>query len=149
MIAAGREVMRWKLRASIIRPSGEQEQRARAGRSSILSRRRRGQVPLRVVVVLFFVALAAVAWWTYSSTHSDVIDGRETIVFWGNPSLTDEIYTVVHRFEKDFPQYKVVVSTPAAQDVTGDAQRLLCAISGGVPPDVVYFDRFAIGEWAA
>src|SRR5947208_2606680 len=62
--------------------------------------RQRGVVPLRVVVILFFIALAAVAWWTYSSTHSDVVDGRETLVFWGNPSLTDEIYTVVHRFEQ-------------------------------------------------
>ena len=25
----------------------------------------------------------------------------------------------------------------------------MCAIAGEVPPDVVYFDRFAIGEWAA
>jgi hypothetical protein len=41
------------------------------------------------------------------------------------------------------------MSSAAAQDVTGDAQRLMCAIAGGVPPDVVYFDRFAIGEWAA
>src|SRR6185312_5808930 len=24
----------------------------------------------------------------------------------------------------------------------------LCAIAGGVPPDVVWFDRFATGEWA-
>jgi multiple sugar transport system permease protein len=101
------------------------------------------------VIVLFFVALAAVAWWTHNSTHDDTTDGRETIVFWGHPSLTDEIYTAIHRFEQRFPKYKVVMSTPAAQDVTGDAQRLLCAISGGVPPDIVYFDRFAIGEWAA
>jgi len=26
---------------------------------------------------------------------------------------------------------------------------LLSAIAGGVPPDVVFFDRFAIGEWAS
>src|SRR5690606_27759900 len=31
----------------------------------------------------------------------------------------------------------------------GDPQRLMCAVAGGDPPDVVWFDRFAVGEWAS
>src|SRR5690349_12389502 len=41
------------------------------------------------------------------------------------------------------------MSKSVSRDLAGDAQRLMSAIAGGVPPDVVYFDRFAIGEWAA
>ena len=43
----------------------------------------------------------------------------------------------------------VLDATSSAQDETGDAQRLLLGIAGGVPPDVVFFDRFAVGEWAS
>ncbi len=68
---------------------------------------------------------------------------------WGSRSLGDELYNVIDRFERLNPQYKVTMSTSAARDLTGDAQRLMCAIAGGVPPDVVFFDRFAVGEWAA
>src|SRR5207249_4333434 len=47
------------------------------------------------------------------------------------------------------PQYKVIISSSAERDSTSDSQRLLCAIAGGVPPDVVFFSRFATGEWAS
>lgn len=76
-------------------------------------------------------------------------DPRETIVFWGSAYFKDDIYNVVHAFERKFPQYKVILSTAAARNLTDDAQRLMSAIAGGVPPDLVWFDRFAIGEWAA
>jgi multiple sugar transport system permease protein len=77
------------------------------------------------------------------------IDHRQVIVFWASASLGDDIYTAIHRFEELNPQYKVQMSSSAARDITGDAQRLMCAVAGDVPPDVVYFDRFAIGEWAS
>src|SRR5262249_25744441 len=51
--------------------------------------------------------------------------------------------------EEQNPQYKVVISASAERDSTSDSQRLLCAIAGGVPPDVVFFSRFATGEWAS
>src|SRR5207237_8097805 len=46
-------------------------------------------------------------------------------------------------------KYKVILGNATSADITSDAQRLLCAVAGKVPPDVVWFDRFAIGEWAA
>jgi multiple sugar transport system permease protein len=110
---------------------------------------RRGQVPLCVVVCLAVVLLALVAWWTARSTSEAAPDGRETIVFWGHLALGEDVDILLHRFERKFPQYRVVMSRAAARDLTGDAQRLMSAIAGGVPPDVVFFDRFAIGEWAA
>lgn len=112
-------------------------------------RGRRGQIPLWVMVILAVVAAGALGVWTYTQTSDVTHDGRLPIVFWGSNQFGEDIYTVVHQFEKANPQYKVIMGTAAARDVTGDAQRLLSAVAGGVPPDVVVFDRFAIGEWAA
>jgi multiple sugar transport system permease protein len=101
-------------------------------------------------VLCFAVVLVVLlSWWTFHSTSDDTADGRETIVFWGHINLGEDIEILLHRFEQKHPQYHVILSRAAARDLTGDAQRLLSAIAGGVPPDVVFFDRFAIGEWAA
>ncbi|HEX8523407.1 MAG TPA: extracellular solute-binding protein [Tepidisphaeraceae bacterium] len=96
-----------------------------------------------LVVVLVAVVATALVWLLRPAG-----DQRETIVFWGHPSLGDDIYTLIHEFERVNPQYRVVMGTAVAQDPVGDSQRLLSAIAGGVPPDVVWFDRFATGEWA-
>ena len=93
--------------------------------------------------------MVGLAWWTVRQTTQVTADGRQEIVFWGHSALGEDIDTVVHAFEQENPQYKVILSTSAARDLVGDGQRLMCAIAGGVPPDVVFFDRFAIGEWAA
>src|SRR6185295_5620566 len=97
------------------------------------------------------VALVAlvVAWWALRSPARAARDDREEIVFFAGWMVGDDVYGVVDRFEKLHPEYRVTTTTSAAQDETGDAQRLLLAITGGVPPDVVFFDRFAIGEWAS
>jgi ABC-type sugar transport system permease subunit/ABC-type glycerol-3-phosphate transport system substrate-binding protein len=111
--------------------------------------RYRGQIPLSFAIVLFALLLIAVSIWTWNSTRSESSDGRTTIVFWNAASLGDGVYAALHEFELENPQYKVIASTSASRDLTGDAQRLLCAIAGDVPPDLVWFDRFTIGEWAA
>ncbi len=110
---------------------------------------RLGLVPLRVAVACMLSLLALVAWWTWRSTREARPDGRETIVFWGSSQLGEDAYTIVNRFERENPGYKVEMGTAVARDLTGDAQRLLTAITGGVPPDLVWFDRFAVGEWAS
>lgn len=56
----------------------------------------------------------------------------------------------VREFERRHPGIEVqlaVIPTGTVQGVM-DPQKLLCAIAGGRPPDVVYQDRFTIGEWA-
>src|SRR5580692_8539060 len=104
---------------------------------------------LRAAVALFVILASAVSWWTYHSVRESSDDGRENIVLWAGWMLGDDIYAAIDRFEKLHPQYRVTATTGTAQDATGDSQRLLSAIAGGVPPDVVFFDRFAIGEWAS
>lgn len=107
--------------------------------------KRRGQI-LWALVLVIVVAVGLTIWLTRSGR--EVHDKRQPIVFWGSRFLGDDIYTLVRQFEKENPQYHVIMASAAARDLTGDAQRLLCATVGGVPPDIVWFDRFAIGEWA-
>jgi len=104
---------------------------------------------LRTAALLFAAFVVLAGWWTIQSARDEQVDGREPIVLWAGWMLGDDIYGALDRFEKLHPQYRVLATTGTAQDATGDAQRLLSAIAGGVPPDVVFFDRFAVGEWAA
>jgi multiple sugar transport system permease protein len=108
-------------------------------------------IPLWTSVLLAVVLLIILALWTHQSTSTATPDGRETIVYWGgyNPTTGQDIYSVINAFEQSHPKYKVIMGNATSPDSAIDTQRMLCAVSGGVPPDVVWFDRFAIGEWAA
>ncbi len=113
------------------------------------AKERRWTLSLRAAVTAFVILVIALAWCTWAQTREETPDGKQTIVFWGSNKLGDDVYTLINRFEKSHPQYRVQMGTAAARDLTGDAQRLLTAVAGGVPPDLVFFDRFAVGEWAA
>ncbi|MGD0139902.1 MAG: extracellular solute-binding protein [Tepidisphaeraceae bacterium] len=111
--------------------------------------RHRGQIPLWVAITLFGLLVLVVGIWTWRSTQNTTGDNRIPIVFWNAGRLGEGVYGALHDFELQNPQYKVIADTSASRDLTSDAQRLLCAIAGNVPPDLVWFDRFAIGEWAS
>jgi len=106
-------------------------------------------IPLRLAVGAFVALAVVIGIWTWRATRVTASDGRQVIVFWGSSQIGEEIYTLAHRFEQSHPQYRVELGTAVARDLTGDAQRLLSAVAGGVPPDLVWFDRFAVGEWAS
>ncbi|HMI83454.1 MAG TPA: extracellular solute-binding protein [Polyangiaceae bacterium] len=108
------------------------------------------RVSLRSSLLAFIAFLVAVSWWTWTATRDVEEDGRERIVFWSGWSMRDDvIYDVIRRFEQLHPHYRVTTGTGTARDLVGDAQRLMSAIAGGVPPDLVFFDRLGIGEWAS
>ncbi len=44
---------------------------------------------------------------------------------------------------------RIITGNAAIRDATEDPQRFLTGVAGGMPPDVIYFDRFAVAEWAA
>ncbi len=112
-------------------------------------KRGRGPISLRMMLALGVALIAALAWWTWRSSGDERADGRIPIVFWGSNYMGNEVYTAIRLFEEQNPRYKVIMGSAVAHDMTGDAQRLLCAIAGDVPPNVVFFPRFAVGEWAA
>lgn len=105
-------------------------------------------VPLRVVVVLTLVAVLAFVGFQFFPSRG-TIDARIPIVVWGVTFLGDDVYTLAAKFERENPQYKIIISSGAERDINADGQRLISAVAGGVPPDVVFFARHAIGEWAS
>lgn len=77
-----------------------------------------------------------------------------TLYYWGNESdvLAPEViqdFETLHNGSDGKPTIKVIMGQSASVNRTDDPQRILCGIAGGDPPDVVYYDRFAVGEWAA
>ncbi|MBN1269521.1 MAG: extracellular solute-binding protein [Kiritimatiellae bacterium] len=51
--------------------------------------------------------------------------------------------------DASYPAYRVVSGQNASRTQTEDPTRFLVSLAGGMPPDVIHFDRFAISEWAA
>ncbi len=76
------------------------------------------------------------------------------LYYWGN-ELDFFAGEVIRDFERHYdgvknkPKIRVVMGQSASINKTDDPQRLLCAVAGGDPPDVVFFDRFAVAEWAS
>lgn len=84
------------------------------------------------------------------AAESDAI----TIFYWGNeldllaPELIQN-FESLHDGRDGQPEIKVIAGQSASVNKTDDPQRILCGVAGGDPPDVVFFDRFAVGEWAS
>ena len=54
-----------------------------------------------------------------------------------------------HRRDPSHPIYRVVTGQNASRDQTSDPTRFLVSVAGGMPPDIIRFDRYAVSEWAA
>ncbi|MFA6293030.1 MAG: extracellular solute-binding protein, partial [Victivallales bacterium] len=98
-------------------------------------------------VILSLIALVIAALLYPRAAHS--YKGKERIVLWGPVWLGDSMRLVAEKFEKQYPEYKVEIGSATVRDVTGDPTRFLLGVAGNVPPDLIYFDRFAIVEWAS
>ena len=82
---------------------------------------------------------------------SSVLPAAESAVvnlqFWTNQSReTDELF---EQYSREHPQIHVTVAQSASRNLVDDPQRVICSIVGGDPADIILFDRFAVGEWAA
>ncbi len=54
-----------------------------------------------------------------------------------------------HERDPSHPIYRIVTGQNASGDQTADPTRFLVSVAGGMPPDLIRFDRYAISEWAA
>ena len=54
-----------------------------------------------------------------------------------------------HQRDPSHPIYHIVTGQNASRDQTADPTRFLVSVAGGMPPDLIRFDRYAISEWAA
>ena len=54
----------------------------------------------------------------------------------------------LHEQNPSRPVYRVVSGQNASRNQTEDPTRFLVGVAGGLPPDVIRFDRYAVSEWA-
>lgn len=77
-----------------------------------------------------------------------------TLFFWGSEwdSLAFELiqdFETRHDGRDGSPPIKVIMGQSACINNIDDPQRLMTAIAGGDPPDVVWFNRYAVGGMAS
>ncbi len=92
---------------------------------------------------LLIVAVSLFAFNCGETTHN-----KTELVVWGMSEGEFMIgtYAAIDAFEQTHPDIKIITS-PAGRN--GGPQKLMTAIVGGVPPDVMFQDRFTIGGWAS
>ncbi len=106
------------------------------------------------------VVLVTALWWLHPGRSELMDDGAVEIQFMGpagpiEGALEDAIREFErlsrerNRIDPSYPVYRVVSGQNASRDQTADPTRFLVSVAGGMPPDVIFFDRFAITEWAA
>ncbi len=76
-------------------------------------------------------------------------NNKTTLVVWGMElgQKAAGLRARVDTFEKMHPNIRVSILSMGAGSM--DPQKLMTAIVGKVPPDVIYQDRFTIGDWAS
>lgn len=103
--------------------------------------------------------VGALLYWLYPSSSGEGLSRRLSrqdepteVTIWFNGVVFGRHFDAVDAFERRFPQYKAILGSSAVRtglEGEGNPQRLMCGIAGGVPPEVVEYDRFAICQWAA
>lgn len=105
---------------------------------------------LRLIIVV--LATGAALWWLYPHREAAINDNRTEVTIWFNGPIEGRQLAAIDAFEKRFPKYRAILGSSAARtglDGEGNPQRLMCGIAGGVPPEVVEYDRFAVCQWAS
>ena len=94
------------------------------------------------------------AWWLYPHARRPMPAPGATppieLTLWVPGSANDATRTACDWFErKTGGKYKVLIGNATVRDQTADATRFLLGVAGGAPPDLIYYDRFAVVEAAS
>ena len=71
---------------------------------------------------------------------------RQEIVYWTLSTASESQKAVVAEFKRENPQYHVRLGTASAG--AQDPTRFLLGVASGTAPDVIFFDRFLVVQWA-
>ncbi len=88
-------------------------------------------------------------WFLYPSQDTETKKDVTELTIWAPGYFLPELTFIGKYFEKEHPEYKVIIGQSASRNMSSDNQRFLCSVAGGVPPDIIMFGRNAIIEWAA
>jgi ABC-type sugar transport system permease subunit/ABC-type glycerol-3-phosphate transport system substrate-binding protein len=101
---------------------------------------------------LMVIATAIALWWLHPKPGAEHSADVTEVTIWFNGLIEGRHLDAVDAFERRFPEYKSMLGSSAVRtglEGEGNPQRLMCGIAGGVPPEVVEYDRFAVCQWAA
>ncbi len=111
---------------------------------------------LLIVLLYFLHPTRRLALNAFTATDAEIVE--ITFMSPGGP-VAGTLADVIAEFERisdeenrkdpTKPVYRVVSGQNAARDQVADPTRFLVSLAGGVPPDVIMFDRYAVSEWAA
>jgi len=81
-----------------------------------------------------------------------ICGAKTTLTVWGgvwmNESTAGGPKATAEALKKAFPEYKLEIQ-PLSVGVTGpEQQKLMIAVAGGNPPDIVHIDRYTVIQWA-
>lgn len=111
--------------------------------------------------VALFSAVLLTALWFLSPSRSERAPepGVVEISYMGGGPLAGPVGDAIRDFEEQSrlahqkdpsrPIYRVISGQEASRNQTEDPTRFLVGVAGGMPPDVIRFDRYAVTEWAA
>ena len=97
------------------------------------------------ILLVLFALLATVL----VGCENTPVSSKQKIVVWGLQYGEESkgLEAKVHSFEKMHPEIEVSILSMGAGGM--NPQKLMTAIVGNVPPDVIAQDRFTIGDWAS
>ncbi|MCX7046017.1 MAG: extracellular solute-binding protein [Candidatus Sumerlaeota bacterium] len=102
---------------------------------------------------LIWAAVAAgfaIAWMLYPHPRQSAQQaGKVELTIWFPGAVQDSYLAMIEEFMRRNPRYRVIAASAAVRDATADPTRFLLGVAGGEAPDVIFFDRFAIVEWAS
>lgn len=103
-----------------------------------------------ISIWLSAAAALLLAWLLYPEGRSDKIGNATLLTLWTpmDPGVYDPMKPLIEEFERRNPDYRVQLGT-MTRNAEGDPTRFLLGVAGGMPPDLIYFDRFAVVEWAS
>ncbi|HNT88106.1 MAG TPA: extracellular solute-binding protein, partial [Candidatus Hydrogenedentes bacterium] len=98
---------------------------------------------MRIMLAILALAALVAATAEGEASHADDVEELVVWVIWRDRGLE----AAFRRFEIEYPAYRIIGGYHTGVTGTGQ-QKLLTAIAGNSPPDVLVFDRFSVGEWA-
>ena len=100
----------------------------------------------RFILFIFLLFLYSPDFPLKATANDDIVYLR----FWGfgNTQSEQGRMAQVREFNRRNPKIQVIIGTPGGRGGM-DPQKLMTAIVGNSPPDIVLQDRFAVGGWAS
>lgn len=100
---------------------------------------------LRAILMILTIASLMYLSLPHRSEAEEIIKLR----VWGFPEADSfkGVFASVREFERRHPNIKVVMGTPGGAAGI-DPQKLMTAVASKTPPDILWFDRFTISDWA-